>query len=83
MPAVSVSPLTLGCCPLPGGKKKGRGRGRDRRHQLLLKGQEPWLLGGLLGGGMSRSVKGHFPEWGVYFYEEGDEGSRRIPQTDG
>ena len=32
---------------------------------------------------MSRSVKGHFPGWGVYFYEEGDEGSRRIPPTDG
>lgn len=41
VPAVSVSPLTLDCCPLPGGKQKGRGRGRDRRHQLLLRARNP------------------------------------------
>ena len=32
---------------------------------------------------MSTFVKGHFPGWGVYVYEGGDEGSRRILPADG
>lgn len=59
-------PSDLGCCPLPGGARKGRGRGRDRGTSFL-KGQEPWLLGGASWWGvMSRSVKGHFPGWGLF-----------------
>lgn len=29
VPVVPVSPLTLGCHPLPGGKENGRGRGEE------------------------------------------------------